>query len=73
MFGIAVANPLEAVKTLVALFVSKRLEVLGPVGVHAVQTLGRGGLAMLLIGVVALWSVLSASAGYWLFRRGNFA
>ncbi len=73
MFGIAVANPLEAVKTLVALFVSKRLEVLGPVGVHAVQTLGRGGLAMLLVGVVALWSALSAGAGYWLFRRGNFA
>jgi len=73
MFGVAVANPLEAVKTLVALFVSKRLEVLGPVGVHAVQTLGRGVLAALLIGVVTLWGMLSAGAGYWLFRRENLA
>ena len=73
LFTLAVANPLEAVKTLVALFVTRRLEVLGPVGVHAVQVLGRGGLAAALAGSIAAWVALATGAGLWVFRRENLA
>ncbi len=73
LFGIAIANPLQATKTLVALFVSERLEILGPVGVHAVRALGRGGLSLLLTGSVAAWAAVAAGGGYLRFRRGNLA
>ena len=38
---------------------TRRLEVLGPVGVRAVQVLGRGGLAAALAGSIASWVALA--------------
>lgn len=73
LFALSVANPIQAIKTLVALFVTTRLEVLGPVGVHAVHELGRGVLAAVLIGTTVGWAALAGGAGYALFRRENLA
>ncbi len=69
LLGITVANPLQAVKTLIALQVSTRLEVLGPAGSHAVRTLGRGNLALLLGASVAAWIVLCTVGALRRFRR----
>jgi Cu-processing system permease protein len=69
LFAIAVANPVEAVKTLSALAISERLEVLGPVGVHAVRVLGRAPLSALLASSVLAWTALSAGAAYLRFRK----
>jgi Cu-processing system permease protein len=71
LFGLAVANPLQAVKTLVTLFSSARLEVLGPVGVHAVRELGVEGLAAVLAGSVLAWTAAMGAFGFWMFRREN--
>lgn len=73
LFVVSVANPLQAIKTSIALFISARLEVLGPVGVHAVHVFGRAGLAAILLGSVAAWAVSSTVAGFALFRRSALA
>ena len=54
-----------------ALFASARLEILGPIGVHAVRELGRTGLAAVLIGSILAWIFLVVGAGFWRFRREN--
>jgi Cu-processing system permease protein len=69
LFAVSVANPLEAVKTLCALAISERLEVLGPVGVHAVRVLGRGPLSAILATSVLGWTAVSALAAYLRFKR----
>ncbi|RKY16310.1 MAG: hypothetical protein DRQ55_18260 [Planctomycetota bacterium] len=71
LFGISLANPLQATKTLSALAISERLEILGPVGVHAVRELGRPTLAALLCGTLAAWTLLSSGSAFLLFRREN--
>jgi ABC-type transport system involved in multi-copper enzyme maturation permease subunit len=71
LFGVSIANPLQAAKTLSALAISERLEILGPVGVHAVRELGRAGLGFALAGTLVAWTAL-AGAGAWLrFRKEN--
>jgi Cu-processing system permease protein len=72
LFTVALANPLQAVKMLSALAISERLEVLGPVGVYAVRTLGRGPLSALLVGSTGVWVALAATFGFGLFRRESF-
>jgi Cu-processing system permease protein len=69
LFGITVANPLQAAKTLSALAISERLEILGPVGVHAVRELGRLGLAAALAATLAAWTALAAGSAFAVFRR----
>ena len=69
LFCLSIANPLQAVKTLIALFVSARLEILGPVGVHAVRVFGRGGLAAVLAGSIACWTLLATVGSVMVFRR----
>ena len=69
MFGITVANPLQAAKTLSALAMSERLEILGPVGVHAVRELGRLGLAAVLAATLAGWTALAAGWAFAIFRK----
>ncbi|MCC6273927.1 MAG: ABC transporter permease subunit [Deltaproteobacteria bacterium] len=69
LFAITVANPLQAVKTLVSLFISQRLEVLGPAGIHAVQTVGRPVMSLLLAGSIGLWMAAASSLAYYRFRR----
>jgi ABC-type transport system involved in multi-copper enzyme maturation permease subunit len=73
LFGVTIANPLEAVKTLAALAISERLEVLGPVGLHAVKTLGRPGLALLLGGTLVAWTAIASTIAHLRFRRENLA
>jgi Cu-processing system permease protein len=72
LFFVALANPLQAVKMLSALAISERLEVLGPVGVYAVRTLGRAPLSALLVGAEALWIAAVSALGLRLFRRESF-
>lgn len=69
LFGITVANPLQAAKTLSALAMSERLEILGPVGVHAVRELGRLGLAAVLAATLAGWTALAAGWAFAIFRK----
>jgi Cu-processing system permease protein len=71
LFGISLVNPLQAVKMLSALSISERLEILGPVGVHAVRELGRPALAALLCATLAAWTLASSGAALALFRREN--
>lgn len=73
LFVVAVANPVQAVKTLCALAISERLEVLGPVGVYAVRQLGRGGLAALLGASTVVWMVSASAAAFALFRRESLS
>ena len=72
LFAVAVANPLQAIKTLSALAISDRLEVLGPIGVYAVQAFGRGALAAVLSASAVLWMAAAAGGGFALFRRESF-
>jgi len=72
IFAISIVNPLQAVKTLIALFISHRLEVLGPAGVHAVQVLGSNGLLAVLIGSIAVWIFAVTQTSYLRFRKENF-
>jgi len=69
LFFIAVVNPLQAAKTLCALVISERLEILGPFGVHAVREIGRAGLAGILGTTLAAWTAAAAGAAYFVFRR----
>lgn len=71
LFCISLVNPLQATKTLSALSISERLEILGPVGVHAVHELGRPALACLLCATLATWTLATSGAAMWLFRREN--
>jgi len=73
LFSISLANPLQASKTLSALAISERLEILGPVGIHAVRELGRPMLAALLCGTLAAWTLASAGCAWLFFRRENLA
>jgi Cu-processing system permease protein len=73
LFWISLVNPLQAAKTLSALSISERLEILGPVGVHAVRELGRSGLAALLGAALAAWLLAAGSAALALFQRENLA
>ena len=69
LFTLACANPLQSAKTLAALAISDRLEILGPVGVHAVREMGRAGLAAALAGGLLLWCAAAWGAGWRIFRR----
>jgi Cu-processing system permease protein len=72
IFGISIINPLQAVKTLIALFISHRLEVLGPAGVHAVQVFGNNKLIAILIGSIFIWTFTVIESSYLRFRKENF-
>ena len=64
-------RPSFATKTLSALSISERLEILGPVGVHAVRELGRPALAGLLCATLVVWTLGTSGAAMALFRREN--
>lgn len=73
LFSIALANPLQSAKTLCALAISERLEILGPTGIHAVRALGRPLLAALLAGGLVLWTAGSGATAFLVFRRQHLA
>jgi Cu-processing system permease protein len=71
LFWTAIVNPLQAAKTLSALAISERLEILGPAGVHAVRALGRPALAVLLGGTLLLWLAAAGGIAFARFRKEN--
>jgi len=71
LFSISLVNPLQSTKMLSALAISERLEILGPVGIHAVRELGRPALAGLLCATLMAWILATGGAAIGLFRREN--
>ncbi|MFQ5788378.1 MAG: ABC transporter permease subunit, partial [Thermodesulfobacteriota bacterium] len=58
VFILALLNPTEVFKIVSVLILSPRFEVLGPVGIYALNTLGKVGLFYLLISIMVLWTLI---------------
>ena len=72
VFVLALLNPAEVFKIASVLALSPRYEILGPVGVYAVRTFGREGMVLLLMSIMALWTIAPfglALASFSVFRR----
>ena len=72
VFVLALLNPAEVFKIASVLVLSPRYEILGPVGVYAVRTFGRDGIVLLLVSIMALWTLAPfalALASFSKFRR----
>lgn len=72
LFAVSLLNPLQAVKTLSALAISERLEVLGPIATYAVRSIGRPGLAALLVASAVAWLALASGAAFNRFRKASY-
>ena len=57
-FYLTIINPLEAYKIASILTLTERFEILGPVGVYALNTLGKSVLLILLILVQVVWAIV---------------
>lgn len=68
VFALGIVNPLQAFKMAVIVSMNASLDVLGPVGVYATQTMG-GSLAWLLMGVLVVWSAAPLTLAVVLFSR----
>jgi Cu-processing system permease protein len=68
LLGLTLANPLDTYKLLSVDLLGTSLDVLGPAGVYATDRFG-GNLAVMLLGLEALWVLLPLPIGYWLFQR----
>lgn len=68
LFAIAVVNPLQAFKMAVIVEMNASLDVLGPAGVYAMQTLG-ASMRWVLLAVLAAWGILSLGLALVLFTR----
>ena len=68
VFTLTLFNPTEVFKIASVLTLSPRFEILGPVGMYALNTFGREGLLYLLIAVLLLWTVLPLAWGYVTFN-----
>lgn len=72
VFVLAVLNPAEVFKIASVLLLSPRYEILGPVGVYAVRTFGSGGIILLLVSILSLWTIAPlalAHLTFCIFRR----
>lgn len=72
VFVLAVLNPAEVFKIASVLLLSPRYEILGPVGVYAVRTFGSGGIVLLLVSILSLWTIVPlalAHLTFCIFRR----
>lgn len=69
VFVLALLNPVEQARVLGTLLLSDRLDVLGPVGVFCLDTLGWRGLIALLVAALASTALGTVAAGYALFRK----
>ncbi|MBI3092153.1 MAG: hypothetical protein HYY96_15945 [Candidatus Tectomicrobia bacterium] len=58
---------MQAFKLAALLSFRPNLDVLGPVGAYAIHRMGAGGLRLLLIGSLLLWSFLPLSLALSLF------
>jgi Cu-processing system permease protein len=69
VFLLALLNPVEQARVLGTLLLSDRLDVLGPVGVFGLDTLGLPGLVALLVAALGATALGTLAAGYALFRK----
>ena len=70
LLALTLLNPLEAYRIGAIAAITGTLDVLGPAGVYASRTLGRG-LVAVLAGVLVAWSVIPlVAAGLVFGRRG---
>ena len=68
VFTLTLFNPSEVFKIASVLILSPRFEILGPVGIYALNTFGREGLLYLLISVLLLWTLFPLAWGYFIFN-----
>jgi Cu-processing system permease protein len=68
VFTLTLFNPTDVFKITSILILSPRFEILGPVGIYALNTFGREGLFYLLISVLLLWTLFPLAWGYFLFN-----
>lgn len=68
VFGLGIANPLQAFKMAVIVNMNASLDVLGPVGAYASQSFG-GGLIWLLAAVMTMWLILPLGLAVLAFAR----
>ncbi|MGB7291595.1 MAG: ABC transporter permease subunit [Thermodesulfobacteriota bacterium] len=68
VFTLTLFNPTEVFKIASVLILSPRFEILGPVGIYALNTFGQEGLFYLLISVLLLWTLFPLAWGYLIFN-----
>lgn len=68
LFTMALLNPLQIFKMAAILSIRSNLEVLGPAGTYAVRTFG-AQLMVLLLAILALWTIVPFIGTYLVFRR----
>lgn len=69
VFVLALLNPVQQARVLGTLFLSERLDVLGPVGLFGLDQLGFVGLVTLLATMLAGTALGTLAAGYLVFRK----
>ena len=69
VFALAAANPLQVARVLGTLALTGRPEVLGPVGLFAVDQFGATGSIFVLLGAAVACAAVPLFAGYALFRK----
>jgi Cu-processing system permease protein len=68
LFALSLINPLQVFKMAAVLNIHTTLDILGPAGIYALQTWGRG-LAMVFAGILVGWVVLPIFIAYVRFSR----
>lgn len=72
VFTLALLNPIQVFKIAGVIILTTRFELLGPVGIYAMRTFGVAGTHVLLIGILALWTIVPlgiAFASFTVWRR----
>jgi Cu-processing system permease protein len=70
LFGAALLNPIEAYRLAALATFDSSLDVLGPAGSYAVDTL-RDALVPSLLAVLTAWVIAPAAAAWFRFHRGS--
>jgi len=70
LFGAALFNPIEAFRLAALATFDSSLDVLGPAGTYAVDTLG-GALVPVLVAVLAAWVLIPVAAAWLRFKKGS--
>jgi Cu-processing system permease protein len=69
LFLLAMLNPLEEARVLGTMLLSARLDLFGPAGIYALDTLGKLGTAVVLSGALAVWTMMPLLVGARAFRK----
>lgn len=70
VFVVSLLNPLQTYKVAAVALLQPALEVLGPVGLYAVDTLG-AALSPVLLSVLVGWILVPLGLAFWLFKGGE--